>query len=313
MYIVATGTLGRYMVVVCRRAEVKPEPPSNNSSQHRESRSQPNITPQWVVQIGGKMLVNKTRIIIVYSVFKDPLQTCFKMYIKHFALIHNVVLISIFPQKVLLWEKNITAFLSLKTQILLKSQFSTQKRWIRSYLNVRLVYSSRKVVFILKYIWYQVLCFTRVIFLHDIFTFPLVWPMRTLVLSMRAFEASGFRTCVCENIDLRTICDVTHQAHTAASTKIGFSASTKKMYTCRLMSDSTQTSFRTVKVKHATVATRLKKRIKFLRERGTLMLRSSQRDSPVSRFEMPKVNTKLFGECTHNSTLSSAAPYVRTY
>lgn len=111
---------------------------------------------------------------------------------------------------------------------------------------------------------------------------------------MRAFEASGFRTCVCENIDLRTICDVTHQAHTAASTKIGFSASTKKMYTCRLMSDSTQTSFRTVKVKHATVATRLKKRITFLRERGTLMLRSSQRDSPVSRFEMPKVNTKLF-------------------
>lgn len=43
------------------------------------------------------MIVNKTRIIIVYSVFKDPLQTCFKMYIKHFALIHNVVLISIFP------------------------------------------------------------------------------------------------------------------------------------------------------------------------------------------------------------------------
>ena len=31
---------------------------------------------------------------------KDPLQTCFKMYMKHFALIHNVVLISIFfPQK----------------------------------------------------------------------------------------------------------------------------------------------------------------------------------------------------------------------
>lgn len=185
MYIVATGTLGRYMVVVCRRAEVKPEPPSNNSSQHRESRSQPNITPQWVVQIGGKMIVNKTRIIIVYSVFKDPLQTCFKMYIKHFALIHNVVLISIFPSNSSVvrkkkTQKNITAFLSLKTQILLKSQFSTQKHWIRSYLNVRLVYSSRKVVFILKYIWYQVLCFTRVIFLHDIFTFPLVWPMRTL-------------------------------------------------------------------------------------------------------------------------------------
>lgn len=79
------------------------------------------------------MLVNKTRIIIVYSVFKDPLQTCFKMYIKHFALIHNVVLISIFPSNSSVvrkkkTQKNITAFLSLKTQILLKSQFSTQKR-----------------------------------------------------------------------------------------------------------------------------------------------------------------------------------------